>query len=71
MDKIYLYYLSKKNYSIKFSDAKTKLSHQQIFVSFIEIKLFNSHDFKKLEKKLDLYGANKKKLNIYLGIKYI
>ena len=63
--------LIKKNYSIEFSDAKTKLSHQEIFVSFIEIKLFNSHDFKKLEKKLDLFGANKKKLNMIAKPKVI
>ena len=63
--------LIKKNYSIKFSDAKTKLSHQEIFVSFIEIKLFNPHDFKKLKKKLGLFGANKKKLNMIAKPKVI
>ena len=61
----------KKNYSIKFSDTKTKLSHQEIFVSFIEIKLFNSHDFKKIEKKLDLFDINKKKLNMIAKPKVI
>ena len=54
----------KKNYSIKFSDTKTKLSHQEIFVSFIEIKLFNSHDFKKIEKKLDLFDINLSHIHI-------
>ena len=63
--------LIKKNHSIKFIDTKTKLSHQEIFVSFIEIKLFNSHDFKKIEKKLDLFGANKKKLNMIAKPKVI
>ena len=60
-----------KNYSLKFSSTKTKLSHQEIFVSFIEIKLLSSYDFKKLEKKLELLRLNKKKLNLLAKPKVI
>ena len=52
-----------KKCSITFFDAKTKLSHQEIFISFIEIKLFSSSVFKTIEKNLDLLSLNKKELN--------
>lgn len=50
-------------HSVRFFDTKTKLSHQEIFICFVDIKLFNSSDFKNLEKNLGLLSSNKKELS--------
>ena len=52
-----------KKHSVKFISTKTKLSHQEIFVAFIEIKLFSSSDLKRIEKNLGLLSLSKKKLS--------